>query len=434
MTELFHIVQDWVRLHLLHPAVLSQSGWVLLSLIVAFLVTRVPVRRFLALSREQEPPLVAALMHALADILLPTVSLFLFWLYASAARAKGAATGIADGAITLALTWVIIRLVSILALRPRLARFLASVAWVTAALHLAGLLSPLVAALDALGVTLGHSRISVLSVLTGLGVLTLFVGGANMLSRLLERQLGAWSDLSPSMRVLFGKLLRFGLLVFAILLGMTAVGIDVTALTVFSGAIGLGLGFGLQKVVSNFISGIILLVDRSIKPGDVIVVGDTYGWVENLSARYVSVLTRDGKEHLIPNETLITERVENWSYSNNDVRLRVPVGVAYTADVRRAMQLMRDAATESPRTLAEPPINVLVTGFGDNAVELELRVWINDPEGGLGNVTSDIYLRIWDKFRLHGIEIPFPQRDVHIRSASTSGGPVIFSPPPPPAP
>ncbi|MDH5528052.1 MAG: mechanosensitive ion channel [Nitrospirota bacterium] len=423
LAELTDTVLLWARTNLLDPQTVAQAGWVVFSLATAWVATRIGARRLDRIGDEQTSRLIGSVLHGVSDVLFPTVSLFLFWLYVPIARAVGLSTGLTAAAVTLSLAWIAIRLGStMLVRRPRMARMLAGAAWGAAALELTGLLTPLLKALDALGVTVGETHVSVLSVLTGLVILGLFIAGANLLSRVAEKQINTITSLSPSMRVLFGKLLHIGLVGFAFLLGLNALGIDMTALTVFGGAVGVGLGFGLQKVVSNFISGIILLADRSIKPGDVIVVGQTYGWVKNLSARYVSLVTRDGKEHLIPNETLITERVENWSYSNNDVRMRIPVGVSYSADLRHALELMKEAAAECPRTLDSPVANALVTGFGDSAVNLELRVWINDPVAGMGNVQSDIYLRIWDKFREHDIEIPFPQRDVHIR------GPVAWTP------
>ena len=180
---------------------------------------------------------------------------------------------------------------------------------------------------------------------------------------------------------------------------LRTVGIDLTAFAVFTGAVGVGIGFGLQKAVSNFISGISILIDKSIKPGDVISVGDTYGWVSSLGARYVSVVTRDATEYLIPNEQLITERVINWSYSTAEVRLKLPVGISYSADVRKAIELCQQAANETPRVLNQPKPACLLKGFGDNAVNLELRVWINDPRNGVSNVKSEVFLRIWDNFR-----------------------------------
>ena len=178
----------------------------------------------------------------------------------------------------------------------------------------------------------------------------------------------------------------------------------------------MGLGFGLQKVVSNFISGIILLLDKSIKPGDVISIGDTYGWVKSLNARYVSLDTRDGIEHLIPNEELIINKVENWSYSNNRIRLKVPVGIHYKSDVRKAIQICRDAAAATDRILKDPPPVCQLRGFGDSSVDLELRMWIEDPQNGRANVISDVLLMVWDKFHEVGIEIPYPQRDLYLKT------------------
>ncbi|MGN6375247.1 MAG: mechanosensitive ion channel family protein, partial [Sphingomonas sp.] len=171
-----------------------------------------------------------------------------------------------------------------------------------------------------------------------------------------------------------------------------------------------------QRLLAQKLAGIILLMDRSIKPGDVIVVGDSFGWVNKIGVRAVSVVTRDGKEHLIPNENLMTQEVENWSYSDRKVRVRIPVGVAYTCDLKLAQELMLRAASESPRVLDTPKPNVWLKAFGDSSVDHEILAWITDPEGGVGNVRSDVLNRLWWLFKEHDIEIPFPQRDVHIRS------------------
>jgi len=192
------------------------------------------------------------------------------------------------------------------------------------------------------------------------------------------------------------------------------VGIDLTAFAVFGGAIGLGIGFGLQKIVSNLISGVIILLDRSIKPGDVMKVGDTFGWINSLGARYASVVTRDGTEYLIPNEDLITQQVVNWSYSHDAVRLKILIGISYKSDPRKAIALCFEAAREESRILENPPPNVLVKGFGDSSVDIEIRIWIRDPKNGVSNIKSAILLRVWDKFHEHGVEIPYPQRDVHL--------------------
>jgi len=201
--------------------------------------------------------------------------------------------------------------------------------------------------------------------------------------------------------------------VAAFFIGVDLLGVDLTAFTVFSGALGLAVGFGLQKTFGNLIAGIILLMDRSIKPGDVIVVGDSFGWVNKIGVRAVSVITRDGKEHLIPNENLMTQEVENWSYSDRNVRVRIPVGIGYDSDLQLAQELMLRAAQESPRVLRNPKPNVWLTAFGENRVEHDILVWISDPESGIGSVKSDVLGRLWRLFRDHGITIPYPQRVIH---------------------
>jgi small-conductance mechanosensitive channel len=222
--------------------------------------------------------------------------------------------------------------------------------------------------------------------------------------------------LTPSMRVLVTKLANIALLTVAGLVALGAIGIDLTALTVLTGALGLGVGFGLQKAVANFVSGLSMLLDRSIRPGDVISVGQTFGWVRTMGGRYVAVQTRDGLEYLIPNEDLITKEVVNWSNSDNQIRIRAPIGVSYKADIHKARQLCVEAACATNRVLKEPAPLCHLVGFGDSAVDLELRFWINDPRAGLANVKSDVLLKVWDKFKAEGIEIPYPQRDVHLPS------------------
>lgn len=417
MTELVSNMTAWATTNLLTAGVLWQIAWISVALVAGFALSRRPIRALEAWAGGKGvPKWLAPFSHAICDTLFPAFSLLLFALYAPVAARMELDAGVTGAAVTLGLAWIVIRFFSALVKRPRLARTLAAAVWSVAALHLTGLLPYLIEGMDALAVTVGEARISLLTVLTAFGMLALFLSLATMLSRFAERQLGGVSGLSPSLQVLLGKLTRITLITLAVLVGLNTVGVDLTALTVFGGAVGVGVGFGLQKIISNFISGIILLADRSIKPGDVISVGDTYGWVKHLSTRYVSLVTRDGKEHLIPNELLITERVENWSYSDNNVRMRIPVGVSYDADLRRALELMKEAAAECPRALSSPRANALVTGFGDSSVDLELRMWINDPVEGMGNVRSDVLLRVWDKFREHGIEIPFPQRDIHIKS------------------
>jgi small-conductance mechanosensitive channel len=203
--------------------------------------------------------------------------------------------------------------------------------------------------------------------------------------------------------------------VAAFFIGIDIVGIDLTALAVFSGAFGLAVGFGLQKTFGNLIAGIILLMDRSIKPGDVIVVGDSFGHVSKIGVRAVSIVTRDGKEHLIPNENLMTQEVENWSYSTPNVRIHIPVGVSYDANLELAQRLMIEAAKAPARVLKVPAPSVWLRAFGESSIDHDILVWISDPEAGVGNVQSEILNLVWKLFKDNGIEIPYAQRDIRIR-------------------
>jgi len=295
---------------------------------------------------------------------------------------------------------------------------IAASVWIIVALHLLGWLPAVLEALDSLSMQMGQTRISVLA--TGkliLSVALLWVL-ALWLAALFENRISQAQYINVSMRVALVKLSKFVLLVVAFLLALNAVGIDLTALAVFGGALGVGLGFGLQRIASNFISGFIVLFDRSIRPGDVITIDNTFGWVQELHARYVVVRDRDGVERLIPNETLITTEVINWSYTDRNVRLKIPVSISYDNDPEQAMDLMMEAAKTSARVLADPPPAARLMAFGDNGIELQLRVWIQDPEAGLANVRSDVNVAIWRLFKQAGIVIPYPQRDLHIIGSS----------------
>jgi small-conductance mechanosensitive channel len=320
--------------------------------------------------------------------------------------------------VSLLNAWVLIHIVSSLVSSPFWQKTFATFAWSIAALYITHTLVPAATLLDSFAIDLGDIRLSPLQLIKALLIGAVLLWIANAGGKLLQLQLKKVPDLTPSVEVLIVKLARFGLIALAVLIAMAAVGIKLTTLAVFSGAVGIGVGFGLQKVISNFVSGIILLLDRSIRPGDVIQVGDTYGWIKNLGARYTSVITRDGKEFLIPNENMITQEVVNWSYSDTNVRLRTGVGIAYGADVDLAMALIAEAARETPRVLAYPEPRCLLKGFGDSSIDLEVRFWIADPNNGVANVKSDLNLGIWRKFKANSVEIPFPQRDLNIRDGA----------------
>jgi small-conductance mechanosensitive channel len=288
--------------------------------------------------------------------------------------------------------------------------------WILVALHLLGWLPVVLSTLDNLAFRFGTSRISLLLILKLIFTVALFWILALWLARLIEQRLHRSVHVSESSRVALAKFSKFLLLAIAILVALNAAGIDLTALTVFSGAVGVGIGFGLQRISSNFISGFILLFDKSIKPGDVITVGNKFGWVQELRARYIVVRDRDGVETLIPNENLVTSEVINWSYSDKTVRMKLPVQISYDSDPEQAMKIMLECAYASPRVQHVPEPLCRLMEFADSGIQLELRIWIIDPENGLGGVRSDVNLAIWRAFKQAGITIPYPQRDVHIKS------------------
>lgn len=323
---------------------------------------------------------------------------------------------------SLLVAWVVVRLVSRAIRNPMLSRVTAVIAYGMAVLSIWDLLGPTIEILNGpqFTLTLGQFSLSVYQVLATAMLLAALLSLAAFASRLTERRLRDADWVTPAGRVLLNKTLRIALFVFAFLITIGSVGIDLTALAVVGGAVGFGIGFGLQKVFSNLISGLILLLDKSIKPGDVITVENTYGWVNRLGARYVSIITRDGIEHLIPNETMITEPVSNWTHTDANTRLRIPIGVHYNTDLELAIRLGVEAAQSQPRVLKEPGPRCLVKGFGESAIDLEIRFWIQDADSGVSNIKSAVILEAWRLYQAHGIEIPYPQRDLHIKSGEIS--------------
>ncbi|HEV2816635.1 MAG TPA: mechanosensitive ion channel domain-containing protein [Allosphingosinicella sp.] len=293
-----------------------------------------------------------------------------------------------------------------------------------------GGLAKITGPLDSVAFSVGARRLSLLALIQILVTLLALYAAVKLANRLIAQSLKHAGGLDSTQRLLTQKLAAIAIIAVAFFVAIDLAGIDLTALAVFSGALGLAVGFGLQKTFGNLIAGIILLMDRSIKPGDVISVGESFGQVNKIGVRAVSIVTRDGKEYLIPNELLMTQEVVNWSYSTRDVRISIPIGVAYDCDVRLAQQLMIEAADASPRVLATPKPAVWMTAFGESAIQHEIRIWILDPEAGIGAVRSDILNRVWELFRAHGIKIPFPQRDVHVKDWPQGGPPASAEAPP----
>ena len=296
--------------------------------------------------------------------------------------------------------------------------------WLAIAAEYLGWLDPIIATLDSIGVVAGKSRITVWSILKLLFTLTLFVLVAAWISRWVERRLKKLGNLAPSTRIGIAKFANAFLIALSILMGLNAAGVDLTALTVLTGAIGLGLGFGLQSIAANFVSGFVLLMDRSIKPGDVISLSgqsgtstENFGWVQELRGRYVVVRDRDGVEMLVPNQQLISNAVINWSYTDPRIRLKLPIRVSYGDDPELALQILLAACEGQRRILRDPlPVSRLMH-FGDSGIELELRFWISDPQDGVNNVRSDVNRAIWRLFKEHQITIPVAQHEVRVHNA-----------------
>ncbi|MEW4466353.1 mechanosensitive ion channel domain-containing protein [Parasphingorhabdus sp. JC815] len=292
--------------------------------------------------------------------------------------------------------------------------------FLSSALGLIGNFDRITLALDRVGFNVGTNRISLLTIVTIIMTAVILLAVARVSMKMISHVISN-SQLDGAQKVLGQKLATVAILGVAFMLGLDVLGIDLTALAVFSGAFGLAVGFGMQKTIGNLIAGIILLMDRSIKPGDIIAVGDSFGWVNKIGVRAVSILTRQGKEHLIPNENLMTQEVENWSYSNKNIRISIPVGVSYNSDMDQVMELMEQACVDVPRILNNPKPVVRMVEFGESSVNFEIRCWINDPQSGVGNFKSAVLKRVWDLFKEHKVELPFPQRDVHIKSLPEKG-------------
>ena len=312
--------------------------------------------------------------------------------------------------------WLLVNVVSN-AIRSRIvAQAFTWAAWIYVAAAILGLTDNVVGFLDTTSFGFGEEY-TLLVFLKGIFLFGGLLWGSRILGTFFEQRINNLDELTPSLRVLTGKIVRIALIVLAVMIGMSTLDIDLTALTLLSGAVGVGIGFGLQKVVSNFISGIIILMDQSIKPGDTITLGETFGWIRELRARFVSVVTRDGREFLIPNEDFITTQVINWSFSDRFVRLDVAFGVSFDANPHDVAKLAIDAAASVTRVSAsgKPPV-CWMTGFGESSLQFLLRFWIDDPQQGLTNVRGQVLLALWDSFKEHGISIPFPHREIIMKT------------------
>ena len=320
-------------------------------------------------------------------------------------------------AAKLALAWLIIRLVTSVIRNSTLVRLVSLSAWLVAALSIVGQLDPVIDALDSVAIVLGGLRLTPL-LLIKLGVLLIAaLWLTNITSNFVESRITQSSDLTPSLQVLLVKMIRVGLMVFAVAVVLSAVGINLSALAIFSGAAGVGIGFGLQKIVANFISGIILLVDKSVKPGDLVTIGDSTGRISAMKTRYISVAAGDGREFLIPNEDLVTQKVTNWTYTDKNTLVKVMFGTNYDADPQLVCKLAIETAAGGSRALKNKPPNCILTEFAESGMKFSLTFWIADPDG-MDNVKSDVMLALWETFRRENIKVAYPVREILVRGGA----------------
>jgi small-conductance mechanosensitive channel len=309
--------------------------------------------------------------------------------------------------------WMTIRTASYFIKDPAYSKLVSIGLWIVSSLLILGLFNPIVQLLHQLSITIGSFHLSLWMLLKASVTLLFVVWIALALSRWAERQIQSNRHIEPSSKVLLSKFTKMAFVALGVMLGLSNIGFDLSIFTFFGGAIGVGIGFGLQKVVSNLICGIVLLLDRTVKPGDVIALGPSnFGIVNRLGARCVSVRTLAGEEHLIPNEEMITSKIENWSYTDSNLRVEVTIRVGFNEDVDLALRLLRQAAFNVRRILLDPRPVALIQNISDYAIELSLKVWIEDPHLGLGELKSELYFNILRLFKQHQIEIPYPQQAI----------------------
>lgn len=421
--KLFEQSLDWAQIHILNFDFAIQLSLVGIALVIGAIVRK-------KLLPKIEPVIDKHGFHYRTKLTLRNVSRLIMQIVALMIiliATRIAATDIggnlditfANAVIALLAAWIVIRLVVQFIENSAVRNLFAITIWAIAALNIFGVLNETTAALNAVGMNIGDFRLSALTVIKGTMALFVLLYGALFVSGLLERKVQSIRSLTMSSRVLISKIIRVTLVTFALLIGITSAGIDLSLFAVFSGAIGLGVGFGLQKGISNLFSGMLLLMDKSIKPGDIIELpsagGESaFGWVEHMGARYTEIVTRDNKSFLIPNEDFITHQVVNWSHGDTLIRLEVRFGVHYESDPHKVVDLAVAAAKSPERVVDEPGPVCWLSEFGDSSLNFKLRFWIKDAEQGVTNVRGQVMMALWDAFKENGVKIPYPHREVYI--------------------
>lgn len=412
--------ETWLELmnDLSSTAVYGQLAVLLIGMLLAWALNALVHRNVMHKAPESWRVGIDGIKHAL----FPLAALVFVYFGLLLLRHGQQHTGLLTLAVTLLGAMAVIRL-AVYALRyifspsPFLKtteNTISSTIWLVVALHFAGLLPEIAQALEAAGFSIGKNRISVLLIVQSLVTVVVTVVIALWLSRLLENRLMRAEQINMNFRVVMTKLVRILLTLVGVLVALSAVGFDITLLSVFGGAFGVGLGFGLQKIASNYVSGFIILLDESVHLGDVITLDGHYGVVHQIRSRYLVLRKLDGTEVIIPNETLIASAVINHSLTDRKARVLLPVQVGYEGDLELTMEIMRQVAVRHPRVMQDPAPEVQVKGFGESGIDLQLSVWIPDPEEGSSSLQSALYLEIWRSFKANGVTVPYPHREIRI--------------------
>ncbi len=422
--ELIEIL-GWLQTQMLTIDVAIQAG-ILFAAVAPAALFGPQLRKFIQGQVAPRAPygVLRRAASAFAHLATPIALFVILQLAVLALKTAGVSTGLVEAGVSLLTAWIVIRLVTLVIRSPFWSKFAFYVAWPIAALDAFGVLDDVVVQLQAFSIPIGEDaggntqRFSALDLIRTVFIFGVLFWAASFASNFIKGRINAIDELTVSFKALLAKILDVMLPVIALIAALQIVGFPFGTLAIFGGAVGLGIGLGMQRTVSNFFAGFTLIADKSIKPGDVIEVGDTYGWVTNMSARYVSVRTRDGTAHLVPNDIFINEGVTNWSHSDRVVRLHAPFGVAYsTKDLRDLARRAEATALDVERVLKTPAPRCNLMEFGDSSINFDLRFWINDPANGSSNVRSDVLMAVWDLLAEMDIEVPFPQRDLHIKSA-----------------
>lgn len=357
-----------------------------------------------------------------STLVFPIVFCLLQWTLVAGFRELSDSDFISTAIAKYATAWMILRFLVLFKTFQPAARFFGGALFVVTSLSVMGLLSRLIDIIEKFSLDFGGIHISPASLVKGGVLFFVLIWATLKASKWAEVRIRKTAIVEPSLQELMTKLIRTAFIAFSVLIALSSTGLDLSAFAVFGGAIGVGIGFGLQKVISNLICGIILLIDRSIKPGDVIALngGKSYGIVHKLGARCVSVRTRAGKEHLIPNEDIIVQRTENWTFSDSNIRLSIPVPAAFGSDPQKVIALLIEATHGVNRVLESPKPSARLRGFADSEMSFEVRVWIKDPHNGISQVESDIYTNVLKIFDENNIEIPFPVRNLHLSHVADS--------------